>query len=233
MTAVENQLCGWVLQLGRTEYAKVLAWQHGLVKMRREGVARDTIIIVEHPEVITVGRNGHNEHYSRLKEIPIKVERGGDVTYHGPGQMVVYFIFDLKRRGRDLHLFMKQIQQGIISSLARLGIESQAGTEYTGIWVNTRKIASIGIAVKNWISFHGAAINLNTSLDKFRQINPCGLEADVMVSARKLVRKKVNADQFADFLLAEYTKIFETVFYPVALGELAEDIESQSGGYTI
>ena len=113
---------GWVLDIGRVEYEKVLNWQRNLVKMRKEGFARDTIILVEHPPVITVGRDGHEENFKGLAQEPFFIERGGDVTYHGPGQLVVYYIFNLQRRGRDLHKFMSNIQQGIIDALGTFGV---------------------------------------------------------------------------------------------------------------
>lgn len=224
---------GWVLQLGRVEFERCLEWQRGLVKLRREGMARDIIIMVEHPPVVTIGKDGHSENYESLKQQPYFIERGGDVTYHGPGQLVIYFIFNLARRGRDIHDFMARIQDGIIQTLATIDIEASKGKKHTGVWVAGQKIASIGIAVKNWISFHGAAVNLNTDLTEFEQINPCGLEADVMTSAEKLLNRKVDMKEFGRALLEAYGKIFSTDFYDVQLEEIAEDIESQAGGNVI
>lgn len=196
-------------------------------------MARDTLVFLSHPPTITVGRDGHAENYDKLKSKPVFVERGGDVTYHGPGQLVVYYIFNLTRRDRDLHKFMELIQIGIKKALKKINIDASLGSEHTGLWVSEKKIASVGLAVKRWITFHGAAINLNTNLDDFTQINPCGLEAEIMVSAQKILGKKVDEDRFAKLLLKEYTNIFETDFYPIGLEELAEDFESQAGGYTI
>lgn len=224
---------GWLLDLDKIEYERVLAWQQGLVKLRKSGMARDTLIFVEHPPVITVGKDGHEENFKDLKIKPFFIERGGDVTYHGPGQLVVYFIFNLSRRGKDLHKFMETIQSGIIAALKQIGIKSNKGDEYTGIWVDKKKIASIGVAIKNWISFHGAAINLNTDLSEFKKINPCGLDADIMVSAEKLKNKKIDFKEFKTLLSLEYSKLFKTDFYPVSLDDIAEDIESQSGSNVI
>jgi len=224
---------GWVLKPGKVEFERALNWQHGLVKLRREGMARDTVILVEHPPVVTVGKDGHKENYESLKCEPHFIERGGDVTYHGPGQLVVYFIFNLARRGRDIHNFMAGIQRGIIETLADIGIDSQQGDEHTGVWVGDKKIASIGVAVKNWISFHGAAINLNTELGEFEQINPCGLDANVMTSAEKQLGKKIDINEFGELLLNKYSAIFSTAFYEIRLEEIAEDLESQAGGYVI
>lgn len=222
--------CGWHLTLGTREYDTVLRFQRALVKMREQGFARDTIITVEHPPVITIGSDGHEENYYRLDQNPIRVERGGDVTFHGPGQLVVYFIFNLARRGRDLHRFLFEIQEGIIRTLKEYNIKADTEGEHTGVWVQKKKIASIGIAVKRWISFHGAAINLSTDLNGFGGINPCGLESSVMTTAERLGGKKIDMWQFAKTLLEKYAKVFDVEFYPVSLDELAEDKESQSGG---
>lgn len=229
-TTTEGTTYGWVLNLDRAEYGRVLSFQRGLVRMRKEGFARDTLILVEHPPVVTVGRNGHAENFKGLKDEPFFIERGGDVTYHGPGQLVVYFVFNLARRGRDLHLFMDQIQQGVIAALAEYGIEARKDDTNTGVWVDDHKIASIGIAVKHWITYHGTAVNVATDLTEFSNINPCGLNAEVMTSLARLTGKDVTVSQFADVILAKYSEIFETVFTPITLEELAEDVESQSGG---
>ncbi len=139
---------------------------------------------------------------SRISNVtPYFIERGGDVTFHGPGQLVVYFIFNLTRRGRDLHRFMDDVQEGIIRALAEYGIEAQRGVENTGVWVGKKKIASIGIAVKHWITYHGAAINLNTKLTEFNKINPCGLNAKVMTSAKRLLKKPIETEEFRRVLL--------------------------------
>lgn len=224
---------GWILDVGLQEYSRVLEWQHGLVTMRREGLARDTIMLVEHPAVITVGKDGHKENFDGVELEPQFVERGGDVTYHGPGQLVVYFVFNLTRRGRDLHRFMDGIQEGIIRTLADYEVAAKRGDEYTGVWVGDKKIASIGVAVKQWITFHGAAINLNTELAEFDSINPCGLDAKVMTSLQKISGKKADMKAFGRKLTGHYAKVFETEFAPVELESLAEALESQAGGYEI
>ena len=230
VATAQTESFGWHLQLGRVEYERTLEWQRGLVKMRLDGFARDTIITVEHPPVITVGKDGHPENFKNLKEQPFFIERGGDVTFHGPGQLVVYYIFNLARRRRDLHKFMAQIQQGIIQALAEFGVSATIGSAYTGIWVGEKKIASIGVAVRHWVTFHGSAINLTTDLEEFVRINPCGLNASVMTSVERLTGKKVKLDDFARTLLNKYAVIFDTTFSPIDLESLAEDIESQSGG---
>lgn len=224
---------GWYLKAGLVGYDRALKWQKGLVKMRLEGLARDTIILLEHPPVITVGRSGHDENFSNCKLEPVFVERGGDVTYHGPGQLVAYFVFDLTRRGRDLHRFMADLQQGIIDTFADYGIQCRKDDEHTGVWTDDKKIASVGIAVKKWVTFHGIAVNLNTDLKQFEEINPCGLQADLMTSAKARLGRKLNLDEFGLKLIEHYGRIFVTRYEPVQLEELAEELESQAGGYTL
>ena len=228
-----DRLLGWSLELGKVDYERTLGWQHGLVRMREHGLARDTIITVEHPEVVTVGRDGHESNYRHSPMAPHFVERGGDVTYHGPGQLVVYFVFNLTRRGRDLHQFMGNIQQGTITALRDIGIQATRGEKHTGLWVDGRKIVSLGLAVKHWITFHGIAINLNTRLEDFKKINPCGLDAEVMTSAHKILGKKVDLKKFSANLIEKYSQEFKTDFAPVSLDSLAEELESQAGGYEI
>ncbi len=233
MTTSDCGQYGWVLDVGRQEYARVLDWQHNLVAMRQQGLARDTIILVEHPPVITVGKDGHKENFKNCEIEPQFIERGGDVTYHGPGQLVVYFVFNLTRRGRDLHRFIDGIQEGIIRTLAGYKVEAKRGEEYTGVWVGEKKIASIGVAVKQWITFHGAAINLNTELAEFSGINPCGLKAGVMTSLQKVTGQAIDMREFGHRLTGHYSVVFETEFAPVELESLAEALESQAGGYEI
>ncbi|MEE8578089.1 MAG: lipoyl(octanoyl) transferase LipB [candidate division Zixibacteria bacterium] len=224
---------GWVLTLGRVDFERALEWQKGLHRMRRDGFARDTIILVEHDPVVTVGRDGHPENFKHLKIDPVKIERGGDVTYHGPGQLVAYFIFNLTRRGRDLHRFMQELQSGIIATLSDYDVIAKPGDEHTGVWVGEKKIASLGIAVKNWITFHGIAVNLQTDLNAFKQINPCGLDASVMTSLVNESKQIVSTEEFGSKLVAHYAKLFDTEFAPITLEELAEDIESQSGNFEV
>lgn len=233
MTGTAKSHFGWVLHLGRSDYAHVLEWQKGLVRMRREGFARDTLILVEHPPVVTVGRDGHEENFKGLKHEPFFIERGGDVTYHGPGQLVAYFIFNLTRRGRDLHKFMDDIQQGVIRTLHSYDVTARQDDTNTGVWIGDHKIASIGIAVKHWITYHGAAINVQTELSDFDAISPCGLKPDIMTSLKQESGRVVTLEEFGDRLLEAYTDVFDTDFTPVTLDELAEDIESQAGGYEI
>lgn len=233
MSPADRKFNGWLLDLGRVKYERVLDWQRKLVKLRKDGMARDTLILVEHPPVITIGKDGHPENYNHVKLKPIPIERGGDVTYHGPGQLVVYFICNLTRRGKDMHVYIDKLQDGIIEAFKEFDIVARKDTANTGVWVGDKKIASLGVAVKQWITFHGVAINLNTDLSEFKQINPCGLTSDIMSSLAALTGKEIDIKQFGNIIVDKYAEIFDTKFYPIKLEEIAEDIESQSGSNVI
>ncbi|MCH7879294.1 MAG: lipoyl(octanoyl) transferase LipB [candidate division Zixibacteria bacterium] len=227
---------GWTIDLGRRDYEKALQWQRSLIGLRRRGLIRDLLIYVEHPPCLTLGKQTRAENLREVDEsIPrFEIERGGDVTYHGPGQLVCYPIFDLNRRGRDLHKFIRNLEQGIIDALGAYEIAAKRVTDFTGVWVDTRhggrKIASIGIAAQKWVSFHGVAVNLTTDLAEFSRINPCGLESQVMTSLQELTGRRVTHTEFAAALTAAYAALFDTLFTPVSLSEIAEDIESDEGG---
>ena len=233
MSPAKRDYNGWLLELGKVEYQRVLDWQRNLVKLRKDGMARDTLIIVEHPPVLTIGKDGHPENFKNTKLKPIPIERGGDVTYHRPGQLVVYFICNLSRRKKDMHLYIDKLQDGIIETFKEYDVDARKDDANTGVWVGDKKLASLGVAVKHWITFHGVAINLNTDLSDFTQINPCGLTSDVMSTLAQVTKKKIDMKKFSEIIVDKYSEIFDTTFYKIKLEEIAEDIESQSGSNVI
>lgn len=227
---------GWVIDVGVRSYEETHAWQQSLVSLRKRGLIRDLLVIVEHPPVITLGRQTHAENLAHVDpSLPqFKVERGGDVTYHGPGQLVCYQIFDLDARGRDLHSYMRSLEQVVIDTLKHYDVVAKRVKGLTGVWVETpdgdRKITSIGVAAKQWISYHGIAVNLETDLRKFSSINPCGLQPDVMTSLAELTGQPVDRREFSDKLVRAFSEVFATDFTPVSLEHIAEDIKSEEGG---
>ena len=157
--------------------------------MRKTGAAPDTLFLVEHPHVITLGRSrGAVANVVAAGDVEVvAIERGGDVTYHGPGQLVAYPIVQLAEGERDLHAFLRHLEDAMIATLARHGLAAGREVGKTGVWLDgqhggRRKIASIGIACRRWITFHGLALNVNTDLGYFQRINPCGFESAVMTS---------------------------------------------------
>ena len=174
-----------LVDLGTREYADVWAMQLALVKQRQQGDIPDTLLFVEHPHVITAGRSAKRDNLLDLGGTPLyEIERGGDVTYHGPGQLVGYPIFLLREPERDLHVYLRNLEEAIIRTLAGFGLHGTRKEGWTGVWnaAAERKLASIGVAVKRWVTLHGFALNVATDLGRFAAINPCGLDAAVMGS---------------------------------------------------
>ncbi len=187
-----------MIDLGPTGYREAHVRQLEMVGERQRGERRDALVLVEHPHVITVGRTrGALAHILGAGEVEVvEVERGGDVTYHGPGQIVAYPILLLEEGERDLHRFLRNLEEGMIRTLARWDIAADREPGKTGVWIQgQRKIASIGIACRKWVTFHGLALNVMTDLSYFARIQPCGFDAAVMTSmARELGRDIALAD---------------------------------------
>ena len=178
--------------LGHLGYAEALDLQKDLVAKRKAGKIPDHLLIVEHPHVITLGRNGHTENLLASEEVLRRAgiafhptDRGGDITYHGPGQVVGYPIFDLREWKRDVVAYVRTLEQVIMDALAEFGIESGRAAGMTGVWVNGKKVAAIGVHISRWVTSHGFALNHTTDLSYFQYIVPCGLTKPV-TSLREL-----------------------------------------------
>jgi lipoate-protein ligase B len=186
-----------LIDLGLRSYDEVLHIQQDLVAARQAHRVPDTLIVVEHPDVITLGRGAKPENVLSAGTVPIfSVERGGDVTYHGPGQIVAYPIIFLRENERDLHVYLRALEEAILQTLADFGIVGSREVGRTGVWIPKdqapRKIASIGIAIRKWVSMHGLALNVNTDLEAFRAINPCGMPAGIMTSMSQELNQPVD-----------------------------------------
>lgn len=171
--------------MGRISYSDALTQQEQLVKARRAGDIGDTILLLEHEPVYTIGRTRDRsslEKNSALAHPVVQTNRGGQATYHGPGQLVGYPILDLKQHGQDLHAYLRTLEQAIIVLAAGYGIEADRREGLTGVWVGARKLASLGVGVRHWISMHGFAINISADLDGFDAIVPCGIHNVEMTS---------------------------------------------------
>jgi lipoyl(octanoyl) transferase len=178
--------------LSRLGYAEALSLQKDLVERRKLGLIPDQLLIVEHPHVITLGRNGHAENLLASEEILRRAgiafhptDRGGDITYHGPGQIVGYPIVDLREWKRDVVAYVRAIEQVLIDALAELGLEAGRVGGCTGVWVQGKKVAAIGVHISRWVTCHGFALNHTTDLSYFQYIVPCGL-AKPVTSMREL-----------------------------------------------
>jgi lipoyl(octanoyl) transferase len=176
-----------VVEAGTVPYADALAWQRELAEDRIAGrLSHDVLLLLEHPPVVTLGRNSHAANLLRPSGVDVfEVERGGDVTFHGPGQLVGYPILDLNAYKPDLHWYLRTLEQALIEALGLLDIPAVRNPGYTGVWTRGKKIASIGIHVKQWVTWHGFALNVTTDLAHFDRIVPCGIPGVVMTSVAK------------------------------------------------
>jgi lipoyl(octanoyl) transferase len=190
--------------LGRRGYEDVWALQKQLVEAIAEGQAPDTLLLVEHDAVITLGRKqAALANVLDAGDFPVlQVERGGDATYHGPGQLVGYPILQLVDHERDLHKYLRALEGWLIAVLADYGLEAERNEGLTGVWAGGRKLASLGVAVRKWVTYHGFALNVSTDLGHFRRLNPCGLQSDVMASLESQTGRAPSLDEVVERLLA-------------------------------
>ena len=200
-----------VVCLGRRKYDEVWEKQKELVDQRRFEAVPDTLILVEHDPVYTLGKNSNEAHLlqSRDKHVPVyQIERGGDVTFHGPGQLVGYPILDLHHHRLSVSWYMRTLEEILIQTLGQFGIESQRREGLTGVWVREEKIAALGVRLSRWISMHGFALNVNTDLKFFDGIIPCGIfEYDATSMTRVLV-KEVSMVEVEETLITVFRLLF-------------------------
>jgi lipoyl(octanoyl) transferase len=203
-----------VIQAGRVPYSEALEWQRALAQARIERrLPHDLLLLLEHPPVVTLGRNSHDAHLLAAQGIDVfEVERGGDVTFHGPGQLVGYPILDLTGYKPDLHWYLRALEQVLIDALARLGIAAERNSGYTGVWTSGRKIASIGVHVKQWVTWHGFALNVTTDPAAFDRIVPCGIPGVVMTSVEREGGRGKGEGSLWDETVGAVIRGFETAF---------------------
>jgi lipoate-protein ligase B len=203
------------VDLGSIGYEEALSLQRRLVDERHKGEIEDTLLLLEHTPVITIGSSGGEDNLlvdtERIEQAGIEVhrtDRGGNITYHGPGQLVGYPIFDLREHGKDVHLFLRNVEQAIVDCLAEFGITSYATPGYAGVWVGEDKICSIGVTVRRWISYHGFALNVSPNFEHWSFIHPCGLVGKQMTSIEKLT----GVDPGMEAVKASVVRAFGGVF---------------------
>ena len=183
----------WVVNLGTVPYEEALELQRALARERISGaIPEDMLLLLEHPPVVTLGRATKaanlisSAEFLGSKGVELfEVERGGDVTFHGPGQLVGYPIIDLKRHKLDLHWYLRQVEEALIQTLAAYSIPAERNVGFTGVWTQGRKIASIGVHARDWVTWHGFALNVTTDLSYFDLIVPCGIDGVTMTSIEK------------------------------------------------
>ncbi len=199
-----------VVDLGLRPYAEVWEFQKQLLERVAAGESGDVLLLCEHPAVITLGRKATVEadvlDAARFPIFPI--ERGGEATYHAPGQIVGYPILYLEEAERDLHRVLRNLEEINIRALARHGVEACRRPGLTGVWVGDRKVTSVGLAVRKWITYHGFALNVSNDVSGFEAIRPCGLTAEVMTSVESLVGRPVALEEVKRDLVIAFAEVF-------------------------
>ncbi len=185
------------LWLGRIDYGSAYKLQLDLVEARARGEIGDLVLLLEHEHVYTLGRKGGTVYNPR--GVPIyRVERGGYATYHGPGQLIGYPIIDLSSRGLTVVRYIRLLEEAIIASLKRIGIDAGRVEGLSGVWYRGKKVASIGIAVKNWITYHGFAVNIKADLSYFDNIDPCNLGQGIMIDACDIIGADIDLRRYSE-----------------------------------
>lgn len=204
-----------LIDLGVIRYEPALQIQRKLHSQRVAGEIPDTLLLLEHPPVVTLGKAFHSEHLRYAQEFYAQqgielypTDRGGDVTCHNLGQLVGYPIFDIAQHGRDLHKFLRDLEEVLIRTLAEFGIEAHREADYTGAWVGNAKIAAIGIKATKWVSMHGFALNVNNDLRLFQTIVPCGITDRPVTSIQQVLGHEVPMEA----VKRSVVKAFEAVF---------------------
>jgi lipoyl(octanoyl) transferase len=201
-------------ELGRIEYGAAFELQQQLVADRKTASIPDQLLLLEHPHVITLGRNGQMQNLLAGEEVLRRAgisfyptDRGGDITYHGPGQLVGYPIMDLRDWKRDVGAYVRGVEQAIIDTLADFGIAAGRIPKLTGVWVGERKIAAIGVHISRWVTSHGFALNVNTDLSYFQYIVPCGLTKPVTSLAQ--LGRKTDLAEVSERLASHFGCVFD------------------------
>ena len=181
-----------VRDLGLKDYVEVWNLQRKLVFERGEGQIPDTVLLCQHPSVYTIGRSSKQAIPKGLPFPVHKIERGGDMTYHGPGQLVGYPILKLSEHGLKARSYLRALEAVLMEAIKPFGVDAETVSGFTGLWVGRKKLASIGVAVRGGVTYHGFALNVNDDLAPFRRIHPCRLESDAMTSLHKLLGRPVD-----------------------------------------
>ena len=211
-----------ILKLGLSDYASTWDLQKRVFDLRLKGLIDDTLILCEHPHTYTVGKNGvdnvskhllmNKEELEKNNISVFEIDRGGDITYHGPGQIVGYPILNLNNHYRDMHRYLRDIEEAVIRSIGAFGITGKRVEAVTGVWVDTprgsEKICAIGVKVTRWITMHGFALNVNSNLDFFNNIIPCGITDKGVTSMQKISGKEFPLSDIEDRIITSFEEVF-------------------------
>lgn len=206
-----------VYQLGLMDYSQAWRLQEVLLERRIKAQIPDTLLLLEHPPTLTIGKSGKLEHLLVGREELLRegmslffTDRGGQITYHGPGQLVGYPIMDLRTRGADAHQYVHHLEEVIIKTLKDFSLEASRKEGFVGVWVGEKKIAAIGVRIKRWVTMHGFALNVNPNLYHFSFINPCGIIDKGVTSICRLLGREVPIDLVVRRLVDRFSEVFNT-----------------------
>jgi lipoyl(octanoyl) transferase len=198
-------------------YSECYELQKSLLEKVSRDEESDTLLLVEHPPVLTLGANFHKENllfteeqYQKLGIQVVSTDRGGDVTYHCPGQLVIYPIFNLAHHGKDLHKWLRNLEEVVLRGLEEFGLQGRRFSPYTGVWVEDKKIAAIGIKVRKWVSMHGIALNCNNDLRPFEWFVPCGIREYGVTSLTQVLCREVSCQEVIPILMRAFEEVFES-----------------------
>lgn len=205
-----------ILKLGTEPYKKIWDLQHQIHRMRVNSQINDVLILLQHNHVYTLGKVAKKNHLLLDEKLLIEqgielfeIDRGGDITYHGPGQIVGYPIIKLNELYEDVHRYLRELEEVIIRVLNEYNVRAYRIPEYTGVWVNDEKISAIGIKISRWVTMHGFAFNINTDLEFFDKIIPCGIFDKGITSLKKILGKNVDLDEVENFLIKHFVDVFK------------------------
>jgi lipoyl(octanoyl) transferase len=203
------------IDLGLRDFEEVWSFQRRLVKERQADRLPDLLLFVEHPKTYTIGRGGKREHLlvteGELRELGasfVETDRGGDITFHGPGQIVGYPILDLSRWRKDVHLYLRALEEVLIQSLAELGVEGHREEGLTGVWHPSGKLAAIGVRVSRWVTSHGFALNVSSQQDDFKRIIPCGIVGRGVSAVKEVLEVPVALSDVRDIIARAFGRVF-------------------------
>jgi lipoyl(octanoyl) transferase len=204
-----------VAHIGRTRYADAWKLQQKVWEMRRVKKIGDILLLTEHEHVYTIGKSGDDNHLLASKEELLvdgvdvhHIDRGGDITYHGPGQIVGYPILDLNNFQPDIHLYLRNLEEVLLQTLTEFGIRGTREEGFTGVWVDGEKIAAIGVKVSRWVTMHGFALNVNTDLEKFGRIIPCGIFHKGVTSMKTLLGRELPLMDVEKTIARKFAQIY-------------------------
>jgi lipoyl(octanoyl) transferase len=209
-------------------YEKALALQMKICELKKRGLPEDFLLLLEHPPVITLGRNGNwqnlvvSEEMLRIRGVSrFQADRGGDITFHGPGQLVGYPLLALEARERDVHRYMRNLEETIIRTAGHYGIEARRESGLTGVWTDSGKICALGVHISRWITHHGFALNVNTDLSFYDLIVPCGLIGKPVSSMRAALGRNLDFGEVSRKLADQFGQVFGRKMIPISGADLA------------